>query len=414
MNVFKLCLALVLFFTMASCSNEDFEDGSIPDGTTKTKSVGNEVELSSVAQLLASVEIDSKVMKEVKVGVERSLKYGLDEEYRFTDMLKPVNSKICRSVQRLNLIQKMSEKISQPIFREAVSPSEFFDYLSKNDIQIYWPYSDEWDGQTLPTITFNPEDGNEDSNYGYKQVVNSEGIITLDTILVDETYIIDNPVWIINRNETKYADLPDFENGIYEKNNVVFDQPVNTINNRNIIIGGPVWEPETDPNLVYSFYIQNMRVYKQHDGALAGGSEIVVQCAYPEIQGGMKAPVTRLRKTWTRKEISKSTIKSFSTPLMTNWRQEQLQCGLKIIEEDNGDTKNWDFSLGLKIGGKDYGVNAKIPYQNHDDEIVEVILDRDFINSRKNITQLISNEWGIWRMYSENGVAYSLPILTDR
>lgn len=126
-----------------------------------------------------------------------------------------------------------------------------------------------------------------------------------------------------------------------------------------------------------------MRVFKQLDGVLAGGSEIVVRCAYPEIEGGMKAPVTKLRKTWSRKEISKSKIKTFTTPLITSWRQEQLQCGLKIIEEDNGDTKNWEFSLGVKFNGKDYGVNAKIPFQNHDDEIVETILDREYINSRK-------------------------------
>ena len=75
--------------------------------------------------------------------------------------------------------------------------------------------------------------------------------------------------------------LPDFENGIYEKNGVVFDQSVDT----NIIHPEPryiIWEPKTDPDLIYTFYIQNMRVFKQLDGVLAGGSEIVVQCAYPE------------------------------------------------------------------------------------------------------------------------------------
>lgn len=413
MNVFKLCVAIVSLFTIVSCSNEDL--GNIPasGGMSKTKSVEGIIDNSTVAQLLASIEIDAVIMNEVKKGIDRSVNYGLDEEFRFTDMLKPSDSKLCRMREESSLIRKMSEKMSNVLTKTSISPSIFFEYLSKNDIQIYWPYSEDWDGHTLPVITFSPEKSNEDWNYGYKQVKKSDGTIIIDTVIVDEMYVMENPVWIINKNETRYEDLPDFENGIYEKNGVIFDQPVDTT----VIHPQPrylIWEPKTDPNLVYTFYIQNMRVYKQLDGVFAGGSEIVVQCAYPEIQGGMKAPVTRLKKTWTRKEISKSRIKSFSTPLMTNWRQEQLQCGLKIIEEDNGDGKNWEFSLGVKFEGKDYGVNAKIPFQNHDDEIVEVILDRDFINSRKNIAQFESNEWGIWRMYSENGVAYSLPILTDR
>ena len=89
MNVFKLCVAAVFCFMVASCSNEDLENVSVPDGMPRTKSVENTVELSTVAQLLASIEIDQAVMNEVKAGVERSRKYGLDEEYRFTDMLKP-------------------------------------------------------------------------------------------------------------------------------------------------------------------------------------------------------------------------------------------------------------------------------------------------------------------------------------
>lgn len=413
MNVFKLCVAIVSLFTVVSCSNEDLENVLGPDQNPNTKSVGSIVDNSVVAQLLVSVEIDRAIMNEVKMGIDRSVNYGLDEEFRFTDMLSPSNSKLCRMGQTPSLIQKMSDKISSSLLRSSISPSDFFEYLSKNDIQIYWPYSEDWDGETLPVITFNPENGNEDWNYGYKQVKEADGTISIDTVIVDEVYVTENPVWVINRNETRYEDLPDLENGIYEKNGVVFDQSVDT----NIIHPEPryiIWEPKTDPDLIYTFYIQNMRVFKQLDGVLAGGSEIVVQCAYPEIEGGMKAPVTRLKKTWSRKEISKSKIKTFTTPLITSWRQEQLQCGLKIIEEDNGDAKNWEFSLGVKFNGKDYGVNAKIPFQNHDDEIVEIILDREYINSRKNIAQVNTPEWGIWKMYSENGVAYTLPILTDK
>ena len=102
-------------------------------------------------------------------------------------MLSPSNSKLCRMGQTPSLIQKMSDKISSSLLRSSISPSDFFEYLSKNDIQIYWPYSEDWDGETLPVITFNPENGNEDWNYGYKQVKEADGTISIDTVIVDES-----------------------------------------------------------------------------------------------------------------------------------------------------------------------------------------------------------------------------------
>ena len=148
MNVFKLCVAAVFCFMVASCSNEDLENVSVPDGMPRTKSVENTVELSTVAQLLASIEIDQAVMNEVKAGVERSRKYGLDEEYRFTDMLKPSLSKIQRSSESSVLLQKMADVFNaqQEQLKLGVSSFDFFNCLSDNDIQIYWPFSEKWDG----------------------------------------------------------------------------------------------------------------------------------------------------------------------------------------------------------------------------------------------------------------------------
>ena len=88
-------MAVILFFVMASCSNEELDSSFSISLPPSTKSIDHQTELSVTAGLLVSIEIDQEIMNEVKVGVERSLKYGLDEEYRFRDMLKPANSKFC-------------------------------------------------------------------------------------------------------------------------------------------------------------------------------------------------------------------------------------------------------------------------------------------------------------------------------
>lgn len=416
MRIFNfLSVALFLLLITSSCTKDELESLPKSELNIDTKSAADQVELLTVVELLTSIEIDQSIMNEVKLGVDNSLKYGLDEEFRFTDMLNPRNSKLQRNVVVSKLINKMSEKLntSRSLLGYYNSNSEFFDILSQNNVQFYWPYSEDWDGNTLPTITYNAENGNEDWNYGFVYEKDKQGLIHIDTVIVNDDYIKKYPVWVVNRNETNYADLPDFESGEYIKNGVIFDQPVN-VNGRNSVYP-PTWKPETDPNLIYSFYIQNMRVFKQHDGALAGGSEMVIKCAYPATVGGMPSPVTVLRKNWSRKEISNSTIKSFSTPLISDWRPEQLQCGLKILEEDNGSGKIWEFKLGVVIADKNYGVDAKIPFNNNDDEIVETIFNRSYINSTANVTLPNTTPyWGIWKVYSEDGVAYSLPILTSK
>ena len=90
MKVYNLFIAILLSLVFGtSCTNEEINEFQ-PNQKLQTKSI----EVSDVAQLISMVEIDDEVMNEVKTGVENSCKYGLDEEYRFTDMLNPDESKI--------------------------------------------------------------------------------------------------------------------------------------------------------------------------------------------------------------------------------------------------------------------------------------------------------------------------------
>ena len=41
-------------------------------------------------------------------------------------------------------------------------------------MQIYWPYSENWDGKDLPIITFDPEDGAK-TNIGYRIISENDG-----------------------------------------------------------------------------------------------------------------------------------------------------------------------------------------------------------------------------------------------
>ena len=89
MKVYNLFIAILLSLVFGtSCTNEEINEFQ-PNQKLQTKAIEKSIEVSDVAQLISMVEIDDEVMNEVKTGVENSCKYGLDEEYRFTDMLNP-------------------------------------------------------------------------------------------------------------------------------------------------------------------------------------------------------------------------------------------------------------------------------------------------------------------------------------
>jgi hypothetical protein len=88
-----------------------------------------------------------------------------------------------------------------------MDPDEFISALAESDIQIYWPFSENWDGETMPVVTFDPEDGS-DVNTGYRLKVDDDGFRHVEEVVVDEEMAAQVPVWVVNRNsDAGYATI---------------------------------------------------------------------------------------------------------------------------------------------------------------------------------------------------------------
>ena len=81
--------------------------------------------------------------------------------------------------------------------------SDFFDLLENSDLQIYWPYSDNWNGLDKPIIVC----GSEDDKLVYIFKGNNN---ETDTISFTKEFIKQNTVWVISENSTPYDELPNF------------------------------------------------------------------------------------------------------------------------------------------------------------------------------------------------------------
>lgn len=402
MNVFKLCVATVFCFMVASCSNEDLDNVSVPDQLPKTKSVENVIELSTVAQLIASMEMDQAVMDEIKGGVDRSLSYGLDEEFRFIDMLQPTSSKLFRNTNSLSFVERLKNLLNSSSLAKGaeVYSLDILDYLSQNDIQIYWPYSKKWDGKTRPVITYLQE-GDENYRLGY--ILNEDS--HLETVSLDKEFVKNNPVWIINQNETSYDELPDFENGEFVNKDGVFfyseiaKEWLNRENRELRSLPIPRYVPGN------AVYIGSINSKNNHDGGLAGGPEFdFIWChAGMPISGSDPTPlVNRYRINVSTSDVGSA--KQIDLCIQPNWTTQEITNALIVIEKDGGKDKNGHVSLSYNYWGKILPVDVSYKYEKRDDFVFEKTFNRSDIFGDNNKTAE-----GTWKQYNGDEFWVNLP-----
>ena len=208
---------------MASCTNEAMvEDVQTSGLNVTTRSIIDPVGIQEVAELMSVVDIDDAIMQEVKTGVERSVKYGMGETFRFNDILKPEESKLIRTMKVTHSLSNELRKAYSSIKsaeKIKLADVEFFTELANGNLMIRWPYFQNWNGMDKPIIGFASEDG-----YTlYKPVQQKDGTFFVEEKKVTDEYIKENPIWVIAESDLSYDEIPDFENGeFYNKDSVFF------------------------------------------------------------------------------------------------------------------------------------------------------------------------------------------------
>ena len=199
----KFHLLLVALLAMASCrGTEDAE--VIPSASD----IEADLSLGNVARILSSLPLEHDHLSEVHDAVNSSFGNGYDEEYMMSDLFENPGAGVGSNgvatkadgyaCPLRHLFEDYFE--SMPKTKAGTSAKAYIEALSSSDMQIYWPYSDEWDGEQYPIVTFDPGYGAE-SNYGYEIKLVDGGVRVVDSVYVDEAIAMQRPVWVINRND---------------------------------------------------------------------------------------------------------------------------------------------------------------------------------------------------------------------
>lgn len=390
-----LCLLLLLSCNRIPEPVEDRDNAALP--------------LDQVAQMLSELPMEPVHFKEVHRAVSSSSGNGYDEEYMMRDLFASPGRGVGEedSGKSGNSVEEQSKSLSDILpLRDLIiqyaenraatkasgfDPDIWLESLSSSDIQIYWPYSEDWDGETQPVFTYDPGDGSQ-VGVGWKVYTDERGVRTVRKIEVDEKYAAAYPVWVVNRNsDSGYTSLdvmrrehPEWDNG-----------------GGALIIGGPVSSrapgvplPEEGTKAassVKTLILKDFTMKRHYDTWLAGGSEFFIKAgsvndfvASTEAELQLYVPaVTDFMVVVKRKQLGQAL--PFNTVLVSDWTSQLTQVAFMIVEDDGGSLTQWKCSAVVKVASKSYGFDISLPFNTRDDIVWRGQLSRRYIEATDKI-----------------------------
>ena len=356
-----LFVAALLTMSASACHWVDWEPAPVlEEGLT----------LQEIAMMFSELPIEKEQMQEVLDAVVTSSDNGYDEEYMMSDLFNSPGSGVRASMAQTkapgayphplkNLIREYlgSRASTKSGAGESLSTDKWIEILSCSDAQIYWPYHDLWDGNTLPVITFDPG-GNLSAGTGYEIVAADDGSRSVRKVTVTEAMARKRPVWVINTNDdSDYTSVemlrradPDWGAG----GDVTITKSVAEGDFRTLVL-------------------KDFMAHRNFDSWFTGASEFWVKCgsvegftASTEAEMRLYTPsITDFMIVVRRSQIGE--VLPFNAVLVSEWTDQVEQLAFMMIEDDGGTRSKWDFDITVKVQSKSYGITVSLPVNIKDD-----------------------------------------------
>lgn len=366
-----MCMMLPVLM-LASCEVTISEEQIFPSGEEPVS-----VHLDEVAEILAMVPLHVSQMEEVHEAVTSSSSNGYDEEYTMTNLFRAPGTGVGDNEFRSGktyekpLWRLIEDQVRSMSATKSLSmdPDDFLAALTDSDIQIYWPFSNGWDGEAMPVITFDPEDG-ASANKGYRLMVEDDGSRRVEEVLVDEEMAKEVPVWVVNRNDDAgYTSLemlrredPDWGEG---GGSIIVNPQPKSADTR----------AGNEGSGLKTLILKDFTMHRNYDSWFAGASEFFVKIGYledftatTEAELRLYSPVvTDFMIVVKRKDVG--VPQNFNAILMSDWSEKADACALMITEDDGGTQTEWTTKAKVFVASKSYGVEITLPLNTRDDVV---------------------------------------------
>ncbi len=382
---FIFCVA----FTLLAFSCELIDDDL---GKHWSKDEKVDINLKDVATLLSSLPLTSEQMREVHDAVSSSSINGYDEEYMMIDLFETPGKGVGEDetkTSRRTYKTPLRDLISAYIAQQSKSSScpcdaDFIDNLMNSAAQIYWPYSEDWDGRTLPVITFDPDNGSE-SNIGYK-VIYENGEHRVEEIVVTEEIAMKRPVWVVNNNSDsshKTLELMKREGHLTDGGEIIINPKSVQNHNSNSDV-------KSNDKPLRTLLLKNFTMRRHYDPWFAGASEFFIKLgavenftATTEAELKLYVPTITDFMIVVKRKFLNQTL-PMNVVLVSDWSDQVTDCAFMIIEDDGGRKTTWNCTALVRIESKSYGIELSIPYNQYDDIVWRGQLSARYLKAMSN------------------------------
>ena len=267
---------------------------------------------------------------------------------------------------------------------DRIGPDAFLDALERSDMQIYWPFSEEWDGKQMPIMTYDPEDGAE-TNIGYRLVMDDDGSRHVEEVLVDEAMAKESPVWVVNRNDdAAYTSLEMLRR----------EDPDCGEGGGSIIVkpGKSQKTQATEKSRLRTLLLRDFTMKRHYDTWFAGASEFFVKLgsvedftASTEAELRLYSPsVTDFMIVVKRNQLGRP--QAFNAVLISEFTDQLTHCAFMITEDDGGTVSKWDCTAFVRVESKSYGIEVSLPFNSRDDIVWRGQLSSTWFENNDNVT----------------------------
>ncbi len=382
------------------------------------------VALDVVAGMLSELPLEQEHFREVYSAVESSSLNGYDEEYTMSNLFASPGKGVGDTQTKAAAASKAFSSPLRELIRDHVRSSvatradggsaygddaeAYLSALASSDVQIYWPYSENWDGEASPVFTFDPGDDSE-VNVGYRVLKNEFGETSIEKIEVTEDYAVKNPVWVVNRNsdcgftslEIMRREHPEWDNGGGAliiggrrqggASHLVASRGGIAETDGGLGVAGGVTGAKAGGTGLKTLVLKEFTMKRNYDCWFAGGSEFFVKagsvtdfCAATEAELQLYNPmVTDFMIVVKRKQ--KGQALPFNTVVVSDWSEQLDKVAFMIVEDDGGRVEQWKCSAVVKIKSKSYGFDVSLPFNSRDDIVWRGQLSRRFIEATSNM-----------------------------
>lgn len=372
-----------MFLGVSSCSEYNTDYVFAPDSP----------DLKEVAKLLSELPIGVEQMMEVHDAVSSSSENGYDEEYTLEDVFNSPGAGVGDNGTKAggkSYQTPLRDLIKDHLGAREGTKSGFGDvdsYIEKlcsSGYQIYWPYSEDWDGETSPLITFDPGYG-ASSNYAYEFGIRDGRIVAVDSVYVDENVALSRPVWVVNHNNDSAFTPVDFYSG-----------GKGTLSGNSAGTRGPVSGRAgvVTKGMRRKLILKDFTMLRNYDSWFAGASEFMVKCgsvngfeASSEEDLSLYRPnVTDFMIVVRRRDLGKKI--PFDAIIVDDLPTQVEKLAFLINEDDGGTTTSWKCSAVVKYNSRSYGFECEIPYKDKDDIVwrgqlsTSYFLEEDTVSGR--------------------------------